>query len=315
MKILAVDDDEYILELLPMILAEAGWNDVTLAPSASEALAKIKASPFDCLLLDIQMVGMDGIELCRRVRGLEGYRRTPIIMLTAMGERNFINLAFAAGATDYATKPFDINELGARVRIASELVLARREQEQIASIQDQGGVSAAFAQFGGVANVVEKAFLRNYLSRLSREGLLVVQIFSLKIDQFEPLVVRRKATDVTWAVTEVASAIEQAIGIYDCLISYDGNGMFVCSCNSPELLSGEELERRVQRAIDGTESRYDNGDRLDIEVSVGEPVRLRLRTLEHVDQMIAWTISRALQRSEDKKNAPKPPNIWSRRVN
>ena len=66
MKILAVDDDKFILELVPAILGEAGLDDVTTAASGEEALAAIRAADgaFDCLLFDIQMPGMDGIDLC-----------------------------------------------------------------------------------------------------------------------------------------------------------------------------------------------------------------------------------------------------------
>ena len=129
MRILAVDDDPYILELLPMIAARAGLADVTTASCGELALeAMVNDKPgFECLLFDINMPKMDGIELCARARQLPAYRRMPIIMLTAMSEKDYIVAAFKAGATDYATKPFDIVELGARLRIAQELVSARRE--------------------------------------------------------------------------------------------------------------------------------------------------------------------------------------------
>lgn len=69
-RILVVDDDPFILELIPMISAKAGFSQVTPAASGEEALELLTGSDtlFDCLLLDISMPGMDGIELCRRVR-------------------------------------------------------------------------------------------------------------------------------------------------------------------------------------------------------------------------------------------------------
>jgi DNA-binding response OmpR family regulator len=128
MKILTVDDDAFIRELLPLIAAKAGFPDVTTVSSgqlAMETLTKVDTA-FDCMLLDINMPGMNGIELCGRIRQMDAYGKTPIIMLTAMSERDYMDDAFKAGATDYATKPFDINELGARLRVAQELVLAHR---------------------------------------------------------------------------------------------------------------------------------------------------------------------------------------------
>ena len=90
MKILAVDDEPFILELLPMLAAKSGFPDVTTAHSGDLALETLvqASAPFDCLLLDINMPGMDGIELCSRVRQLDRYEKTPILMLTAMSERD-----------------------------------------------------------------------------------------------------------------------------------------------------------------------------------------------------------------------------------
>jgi len=73
------------------------------------------------------MPGMDGIELCRWVRQIPRYHQTPIIMLTAMRDMKNMGEAYRAGATDYATKPFDIEDLGMRLRVAQETVQAQRE--------------------------------------------------------------------------------------------------------------------------------------------------------------------------------------------
>ncbi|KKL11123.1 hypothetical protein LCGC14_2548980, partial [marine sediment metagenome] len=128
MKILAVDDDSLLLELMQITLNGAGFNDVTLAQSADEALQCIAGSvvPFECILLDIQMPGTDGIELCARIRKMHQYRNTPILMITAMTERTFVERAFAAGANDYVSKPFDPFELVTRLRLAGESVRQNR---------------------------------------------------------------------------------------------------------------------------------------------------------------------------------------------
>jgi len=123
MRVLAVDNDEFILELLQRILDKIGIQDVTVAASAAAAIEILDnvELPFECLILDFQMPEMDGIELCKVVRKMPTYLKTPIIMLSAMNEGSFIERAFAAGATDCATKPFDIVELGVRVRNARQL--------------------------------------------------------------------------------------------------------------------------------------------------------------------------------------------------
>ena len=120
MKILAVDDDEIMLELLATATLAAGYDDVTLATSGVEALQILEESitPFDCFLLDIAMPKMNGIQLCKKIREYKIYDKTPIIMITAITETESAEHAFEAGATDYVAKPFDIFELGHRIKIA-----------------------------------------------------------------------------------------------------------------------------------------------------------------------------------------------------
>ena len=124
---LAVDDDEFIRELLPVVLAQIGIQKVTLAPAADVALKIIQEDNvlFDCFLLDIEMPGMSGIELCKRIRQLPKYRLVPIIMLTAVAGRSSVDEAYAAGATDYLSKPIDVDSLGTSVRNAVKMNQAR----------------------------------------------------------------------------------------------------------------------------------------------------------------------------------------------
>jgi CheY-like chemotaxis protein len=128
MKILAVDDDPFILELVPKIAANVGFPDITTVSSGSLAMHLIERSdrPFDCLLLDINMPGMDGVELCSRIRCTAGYDDVSIIMLTAMTDIQCLERAFRAGATDYTSKPFDIIEFGERLRSAQTWTAVRR---------------------------------------------------------------------------------------------------------------------------------------------------------------------------------------------
>jgi len=132
MKILAVDDDTLILDLLKSVLLNTGHKDLEVTNSAVEALKMVQRSdtPYECLLLDIQMPEMDGIAMARAVRKISGYEETPIIMLTAMTERRYMEDAFLAGATDYITKPFDVLELGARIRVAAKLSEAHARLEE-----------------------------------------------------------------------------------------------------------------------------------------------------------------------------------------
>ena len=99
MKILAVDDDPFILEIFTMMAAKAGFHDVLAVHSGERALEILKDSDgaFDCMLLDINMPGIDGIDLCRMIRGMPEYTKTPIIMLTAMSDKDYVDRAFKRG--------------------------------------------------------------------------------------------------------------------------------------------------------------------------------------------------------------------------
>jgi CheY-like chemotaxis protein len=99
MRVLVVDDEPGILELLKTALGALGAYEVSIASSGMDALRIIDTAerPFDCLLLDIQMPKMNGITLCREVRQIPLYQDTPIIMLTAMSEKKYVDQAFTSG--------------------------------------------------------------------------------------------------------------------------------------------------------------------------------------------------------------------------
>ncbi|MBY2476549.1 response regulator transcription factor [Clostridioides difficile] len=109
-KILVVDDEEGIITLLKDYF-EMNDYEVYTAQSGKIALEKISINP-DIILLDINMPEIDGIEVCNRVRD---YVSCPILFLTAKIENADKINGFRAGADDYIVKPFDLDELGARV--------------------------------------------------------------------------------------------------------------------------------------------------------------------------------------------------------
>ncbi|MBE5037820.1 response regulator transcription factor [Subdoligranulum sp. DSM 109015] len=111
-KILVVDDDKNICELLRLYLVKEGYA-VTLAYDGNAALAEFEKLKPDMVLLDVMMPGMDGWEVCRKIRA---NNKTPIIMLTAKGETYDKVLGLELGADDYIVKPFDAKEVTARIK-------------------------------------------------------------------------------------------------------------------------------------------------------------------------------------------------------
>lgn len=111
-RVLVVDDDPALAEMLGIILHNEGLEVTHCAEGASAVQAFRDARP-DVVLLDVMLPGMDGIEVCRRIRAESG---TPIIMLTARTDTVDVVRGLESGADDYITKPFKPQELVARVR-------------------------------------------------------------------------------------------------------------------------------------------------------------------------------------------------------
>ena len=111
-KILVVDDDASIRLLVSDVLSDQGLS-VTTAASGEEALAILEGESFELILLDIMMKGMDGLEVCRRVRDSV---ECPILFLSAKDSAQDIVAGLGLGADDYLTKPFELEVLSARVQ-------------------------------------------------------------------------------------------------------------------------------------------------------------------------------------------------------
>lgn len=114
-NLLIVDDERSIRLSLRTILAKFGY-EVIEAARGEEALALVRNTRFDAVLLDINMPGMGGIDVCRTLRKNEP--RLPILMLTVQDDEDCKVEALDAGADDYITKPFQLRELTARLRAA-----------------------------------------------------------------------------------------------------------------------------------------------------------------------------------------------------
>ncbi len=137
-KILLVEDAEDILELVRYNLAKEGFQ-VRCAMSGEEALNAVRQTAFDLILLDIMLPGMDGLEICRRLRRDAATAHIPVIMLTAKSEETDIVVGLELGADDYITKPFSPRVLTARIRAALRRA-QQTDQDEQADILSLGGL-------------------------------------------------------------------------------------------------------------------------------------------------------------------------------
>jgi len=113
-RILSVEDDERIRTAVKLALEDEGWT-VDEAGSGEEAIDLFNRVLPDVVLIDIMLPGIDGFELCRTLRRNSD---VPIVMVTARNDTHDVVAGLEAGADDYLTKPFGVNELLARIRVA-----------------------------------------------------------------------------------------------------------------------------------------------------------------------------------------------------
>ncbi|MDK3016742.1 response regulator transcription factor [Pseudodonghicola flavimaris] len=232
MKILAVDDDELIRELLLATLEAHGYSDVVLAESGEDALRKIASAgvPFDAFMFDIQMPGMDGIELTRRVRDMEIYRSAPVVMITAMNQKDYIDRAFLAGATDYVTKPFDTTELMTRIRLADRLQAeTRRAAAALAPRPEKP--QAAFTHpitIEEIKGYVSNGVLKNYVMIMKEQKQFAIGAFAIRVPELEQVHAGSTAEEFAYVVTDVAEVISDVLVGSQAFVTYIGDGVFLC---------------------------------------------------------------------------------------
>ena len=304
MKILAVDDDPFILELLPAMFEQADLNDLHTAPSGPAALDMIKAQkvPFDCMLLDVDMPEMDGIELCRRIRTVPGYEDKPILMLTAKTDSISIEKAFAAGANDYIAKPFNLKDIYNRIRVAERLLVSSKTIKRIdaSDLSKEGrqvaeGITLADKVFlANVGRLILSFSLGNYITQLDRSELDNYQVFGVSIDDAERIFDENSQQDFLHILTSVAETLTDLITCPHLLMSYEGNGAFLCITRDPNLPEWDRMEAGLQAKLDALNLLSDDLKQESIRLSVGTPIAPNANRTQRVKK----TFERALSRAE-----------------
>ena len=123
-SVLVVDDERDILELVKYNLDKEGYQ-VTVVTTGEDALAAARTKLPDIVILDLMLPGVDGLEVCRRLKADPKTRTIPIVMLTAKGDEADVVTGLELGASDYVTKPFSPRVLTARIKA----VLRRGDEE------------------------------------------------------------------------------------------------------------------------------------------------------------------------------------------
>jgi DNA-binding response OmpR family regulator len=161
-NILIIEDNKELAELLRMHLRDLTFS-ADIALDGVSGIAKAEAGAYDLIILDLMLPGIDGLEICRRLRGKSSY--VPILMLTSKSSELDRVLGLEFGADDYVTKPFSIKELLARVKAIFRRMenVRQKDKEDISEVIRSGDIVIDIAkrnvtQSGKVVDVTTKEF-------------------------------------------------------------------------------------------------------------------------------------------------------------
>ncbi|MCC7178145.1 MAG: response regulator transcription factor [Acidobacteria bacterium] len=144
--VLIVEDDAHIRDLIVLHLGLEGLQS-TAVGDGRDALDRVSTTPYDLVVLDLMLPGVDGISICRALRRSGPNQDVPVLMLTARREESDKVLGLESGADDYLAKPFGVRELVARVRA---LLRRPRVSQILAAAGENGGLSERPVSIHGI---------------------------------------------------------------------------------------------------------------------------------------------------------------------
>src|SRR6056297_1038846 len=314
MNILAVDDDVIILELLTEVLRAAGFPNLVVCTSAAAALEEVERTdtPFDCFLLDIQMPEMDGIELTARLRRMHEYRNTAILMITAMSDRTYIDRAFAAGASDYITKPFDVLEIHSRLRLIQSLLAEHvrldernptAQQNAPASLVTSADLEKRLA-LQDIDGFIDYLALENYLMQVSRVSLFGMIASAIVVPDMARSLRASSVFEFEAAVSDFAEAISESLKPESFFASHAGEGHIVCVLTNSHTFAHEEFERQLSQTVREMDLHFCDGRAISLLPVVGEGISLQLKSSRGISNALV----QALQSAEERAMNPNAQN-------
>ncbi|MBD3217224.1 MAG: HDOD domain-containing protein [candidate division Zixibacteria bacterium] len=194
-NILVVDDEFGIRETIKRRLESTGQMAADTAKDGAEAASRLLTTDYDCILLDIMMPGIDGLEVCRRLRENPETRHIPVIMVTAMSDEERVKTAMGYGISGYVLKPFKSEELIGRVQAC---LTDSASDHSVYERKGQSYSNNVSAQEKSVTR--ENTSVHEYLSRFLRlgRGELVIERLADKINENPNIILTKDlvATDI-----------------------------------------------------------------------------------------------------------------------
>lgn len=317
MRILAVDDDELIRDLLAEIFRATNFKDVVIVDSTDAAVQAIRNSykPFDCFLIDIQMPGRNGVELCQALRRVEVFANTPILMLTAMSRKEHVDQSFFAGATDYVTKPFDPQELVSRLHAIEMLLEGTRRAAEARDRAEAAGRPVAKTRdyadainIGTVPGLVDAGVLRNYATLLAANKRVRNCAFGVRIPELQRKFMLMSEKGFGDYIADLSRVILNTLSASEPFMTYVGSGTFVCVCEKGQIPPKDALGKVIAAQINDPEVFRRATPNIWLHPVVGDAVAPGLFAGDQVTDFISRALG-AVEHVVPDGDGPAPPRV------
>ncbi|MDZ4161251.1 MAG: diguanylate cyclase [Burkholderiales bacterium] len=275
-KILAIDDAPVNLKTLVAALSDE--YDLQIATSGERGLAYASASPPDLILLDVMMPGMDGYEVCRRLKADPRTQSVPVVFVTALTEIEAESVGLELGAVDYITKP--INVQIARIRIHNHIEREHMRQE----LQAQRDEMARLARIDPLTGVCNRRYFfeeaQAALARALRHGD-ALSVLMVDIDHFKRVNDEHGHPVGDVALQQVSARCVAELRSVD-VFGRLGGEEFAALLPRTDTAGAAEVAERIRLAVATTAIVLDDGQTLRLTVSVGV-ASLQADVLHHKD--------------------------------
>lgn len=263
MRILVAEDDPISRLLITRFLGTWGYDVVSAGDGAQAWQVLQREDSPEMAILDWMMPGLDGLEICRRMRALDGPYRY-VLMLTSRTAREDLLQALESGADDYLIKPIDAAALKARLKIGQRIL---ELQQRLVEAVDRSRFEASHDSLTGIWNrgaILE--FLRGQFARSGRDGISLA-IALADIDHFKAIndTYGHQAGDSV--LREVAQRIRRSLRPYDWVGRYGGEEFLIIAPDCT-LANGFSMCERVRMAICGTPVNF-QGSEFEVAASFG----------------------------------------------
>jgi CheY-like chemotaxis protein len=302
LRVLVVDDEPDLCVLLSTAMQSTGGVTVEVAHDAVGALQALSEEDdvFDAILLDIQMPRTTGTELCAIIRSTPGYEDVPIIMLTAMAERRFLHAAYANGADDYITKPFDFDEIRSKLsrerwmrkrrvhlkagRASFEAGSANSGREVINALEDP-------VHLPSIARCIRRDAFQNYLLQARCRPGRQMFLRAIKVAGIHDIFSELSTAEYQSLMDRIAHVVSDATEQSDDVVTHLGNGILLTASDGRSALTKDTLDVALAAAgvAEGLKAR-----RLELRVIVGD--EFLIGDDENAD--VLFMVSRAIEGAE-----------------